>query len=268
MARKISQSGINLVCKFEGCILHTYKDAVGVLTIGYGHTGSDVKPGMTITQKQAEDLLRKDLARFEGYVNSPLYVPVTAKLNQNQFDALVSFSFNVGQGNLKTLCKDRNLAQIADAIPKYCKAGGKTLTGLVRRRAAEQALFNKSVDGSDDTKTEFTTETKVTVSTNCLLFQKAVNADKLGSLTEDGKLGEKTKAVINKIILKAGYDKATNRYTVGSKGEVVRFVQARLGIAEDGLFGAGTRNSVLAWQSNHKLEKDGIVGPATLMTMV
>ena len=145
MSRTIGQAGLALIKKYEGCRLTAYRCAAGVWTIGYGHT-SGVKSGQTITLAQAEEYLRQDLRKFEGYVNNQAYVPQTAQLNQNQFDALVSFAFNCGQGNLKTLCSGgRTLTQIAAAMPKYCKAAGKTLQGLVNRRAAEVALFNTPV---------------------------------------------------------------------------------------------------------------------------
>ena len=117
------------------------------LTIGYGHTAG-VHSGMTITQAQADAYLQQDIAKFEGYVNNPAYVPITEQLNQNQFDALVSFAFNLGAGNLRKLCKGRTAAQIAQAMTQYCKANGKVLAGLRRRRAAEQALFNKPVSAA------------------------------------------------------------------------------------------------------------------------
>jgi lysozyme len=135
----ISQAGIDMIKKAEGCILHCYKDSVGVPTIGYGHTGG-VYLGQTISQQKAEDLLKQDLKRFVDAVNG-----LGLKLNQNQFDALVSFSFNLGAGNLKELVKGRSLSQIADTIPQYCHAGGEVLDGLVKRRAAEKALFLKPV---------------------------------------------------------------------------------------------------------------------------
>ncbi|MCF2641138.1 lysozyme [Roseburia hominis] len=145
MSRTIGQAGLALIKRFEGYRLAAYQCAAGVWTIGYGHT-SGVKKGQTITQAQAEEYLRQDLRKFENYVNNPAYVPQTAQLNQNQFDTLVSFAFNCGQGNLKTLCSGgRTLAQIAAAMPKYCKAAGKTLQGLVKRRAEEVALFNTPV---------------------------------------------------------------------------------------------------------------------------
>lgn len=145
--KRIGQAGLDLIKQYEGCRLAAYRCAAGVWTIGYGHTAG-VHSGMTITQAQADAYLRQDIAKFEGYVNNPAYVPITANLNQNQFDALVSFAFNLGAGNLRKLCKGRTAAQIAQAMTQYCKANGKVLAGLRRRRAAEQALFNKPVSAA------------------------------------------------------------------------------------------------------------------------
>lgn len=127
--RKIGQAGLNLIKQYEGCRLSAYQCAAGVWTIGYGHTAG-VKKGMTITQTQAETYLKQDCAKFESYVNSAAYVPIIANLNQNQFDALVSFAFNCGAGNLKKLCAGRNASQIAVAMPQYCKAMVKCLQDL------------------------------------------------------------------------------------------------------------------------------------------
>lgn len=149
MSRKISDAGLKLIKSFEGCRLTSYKPVPTETywTIGWGHYGPDVKQGMTITQAQADAMLVNDLAKYESYVNNPIYVPVTAQLNQNQFDALVSFCYNCGPGNLQSLCRGRTIAHIADNITKYDKAAGKVLAGLTRRRKAELELFNKeSVD--------------------------------------------------------------------------------------------------------------------------
>ena len=145
--KRIGQAGLALIKQHEGCRLAAYRCAAGVWTIGYGHTAG-VHSGMTITQAQADAYLQQDIAKFEGYVNNPAYVPITEQLNQNQFDALVSFAFNLGAGNLRKLCKGRTAAQIAQAMTQYCKANGKVLAGLKRRRAAEQALFNKPVSAA------------------------------------------------------------------------------------------------------------------------
>ena len=137
-----SQNGQVLIEKFEGLRLTAYQDMVGVWTIGYGHTGPDVKPGLVISQQQAAQLLINDLARFNNGVNAL----VTVKLNQNQFDALVSFAFNLGVGSLKksTLLRKLNAGDVQGAalqFKSWNKAGGKVLTGLTRRREAEMKLF-------------------------------------------------------------------------------------------------------------------------------
>ena len=136
---KTSQTGINLIKEFEGCVLQAYDDSTGVWTIGYGHTVG-VKRGQKITQVQAESFLKNDLVIYENGVTG-----TKINLNQNQFDALVSFAYNCGVGSLKTLVANRNLKQISEALLLYNKAGGKVLAGLVRRRKAEKELFEKAV---------------------------------------------------------------------------------------------------------------------------
>lgn len=155
--RTVGQAGLELIMQFEGCRLKAYRCAAGVWTIGYGHTAG-VREGQTITQEQAEAYLLRDCRKFENYVNNEAYVPITAQLNQNQFDALVSFAFNCGAGNLKKLCAGRNASQIAAAMPQYCKAAGRTLAGLGRRRAAEAALFNTLCAGTSNAAAQSTGE--------------------------------------------------------------------------------------------------------------
>lgn len=157
--RKIGQAGIKLIMEFEGCRLAAYQCAAGVWTIGYGHTAG-VHRGMKITQAQAEAYLKQDVTKFEKYINNPFYVPFTAQLNQNQFDALVSFAFNLGQGNVKKLCTGRTINQIPSAMQQYCKAAGKTLPGLQRRRKAEAALYNKKVESCTGATTTTVKETE------------------------------------------------------------------------------------------------------------
>lgn len=134
---KISDNGIEIIKKFEGCQLTAYRCPAGVLTIGYGHT-KGVKEGQKITKKKAEQLLREDLERFETHVNS---YRKKYKFNQNEFDALVSFAFNIGSINQLTNYGKRNKGMIADKMLLYTKAGGKQLSGLVKRRKAEHKLF-------------------------------------------------------------------------------------------------------------------------------
>jgi len=143
---KTSSKGIVLIKSFEGCHLTSYQCPSGVWTIGYGHTAG-VSKGMTITQAQADAYLASDLAKYENYVNA-LKLP----LNQNQFDALVSFTYNCGNGNLKKLVKNRRLTQIAEAILLYNKSNGKVLAGLVRRRQAERELFLQPLEEETEVK--------------------------------------------------------------------------------------------------------------------
>lgn len=141
---KISQKGIDLIKQFEGVSLKAYPDpGTGgePWTIGYGHTGG-VKKGDVITQAQAEDLLRKDLIKFEAGVSNALTVETT----QQQFDAMVSLAFNIGLGNFtkSTLLRKHNAKcwQCAAAqFGVWRNAGGKVMNGLIRRRAAERELY-------------------------------------------------------------------------------------------------------------------------------
>src|SRR5699024_8476523 len=107
-------------------------------TIGYGHYGADVKQGMTITEAQAEAYLQQDVAEAESAVNK--YSGYG--FNQNQFDALVSFAYNVGNIDQLTANGTRSIEQIRAKLPEYVYSGGVKLGGLVRRRAAEKALFD------------------------------------------------------------------------------------------------------------------------------
>lgn len=136
---KISSNGLNLLKRFEGCRLTAYKcfSHERYYTIGYGHYGADVKEGQRITQAEADKLLLSDIARFEKAVNKIAQV----KGKQNAYDALVSFTYNCGENNLKKLCEGRDLRTIADKIVLYNKSGGATVTGLVRRRNEERALI-------------------------------------------------------------------------------------------------------------------------------
>ena len=149
--RQINQAGIDLIKEFEGLRLLAYADQVGVETLGFGHTGPDVKVGETITEEQAEQLLMKDLAKFEQGVNDLVKVALT----DNQFAALVSFSYNLGLGSLKesTLLKLVNSSNFDDAAKQFIKwdyAGGVLNEGLLRRRTAEAALFQLASSNSNE----------------------------------------------------------------------------------------------------------------------
>ena len=145
--RKISRQGLDLVKHFESFFPEAYKDPVGIWTIGYGHTGlqhrdGTVFKGRKVTEAQALELLDYDMNQFEERVNAHITQPLT----QNQFDALVSLTYNIGAGAFKnsTLLKLLNQGDYVGASHQFdvwIKAGGQTVQGLVNRRAAEKALF-------------------------------------------------------------------------------------------------------------------------------
>lgn len=146
----ISPEGIALIQHYESCDLKSYKCPAGIWTIGWGHTGADVKPNMTISQATADALFEDDIKSFVRDVN----ILVKTRVTQRQFDALVSFAFNVGPDmdgdgiaeglGDSTLLKYVNAGKFVEAaneFPKWNRGGGKKLLGLTRRRAAERALF-------------------------------------------------------------------------------------------------------------------------------
>lgn len=143
----INQAGIDLIKKWEGFRAEAYRDAVGVWTIGYGTTamagvGIDPKPGMRITEAQAEEYLRKAVDKFAAQIRPA----ITAPINENEFAAFVSLAYNIGPGAFRKSSALRyfnagDKAKAADAILLFNKAGGKVLRGLVNRRQEERALF-------------------------------------------------------------------------------------------------------------------------------
>ncbi|NEP13802.1 MAG: lysozyme [Symploca sp. SIO2C1] len=150
---KINQAGIDLIKSFESLakkcgekngetLVTTYRCPAHILTIGYGTTGSKVKEGMEITESQAEQFLREDLEKFEKAVKRLVKV----KLNDNEFSALVSFTYNCGEGNLESSTalkrlNEGNKVGCVEALQWWDKGGGKVLPGLVKRRKAEGDLF-------------------------------------------------------------------------------------------------------------------------------
>lgn len=141
---KASETVKNKIKEYEGLRLTAYKCPAGVLTIGYGHTGLDVKTGMTITQAEADSLFDKDIDRFESQLNATLG---TANLRQCQYDALLSFAYNVGIYNLSTSTLLRKVKSnpdnpaIRDEFKKWNKAKAKVLAGLVKRRDWEARRY-------------------------------------------------------------------------------------------------------------------------------
>jgi lysozyme len=141
---RYSDRGLALTKSFEGLRLTAYQDVAGVWTVGYGHTGPAILDGMTISEADAEALLRADLADAVACVNRAVRV----EIRQSQFDALVDFCFNVGRRNFlqSSLLRKLNLSDAEGAAAQFLlwvNAGGKRVEGLVRRRQAEHAMFTR-----------------------------------------------------------------------------------------------------------------------------
>lgn len=141
---KTSPAGYAMIEDFEGLDLNAYNDGTGTWTIGYGHTSEAgpplVAPGLTITEPQADTILANDLAAVEADVNRL----VTATINQNQFDALVSFHFNtgaLGRSNVLAAVNSNNFKAVPSDLLDWCYGGGRLMAGLVTRRKAEGVLF-------------------------------------------------------------------------------------------------------------------------------
>lgn len=152
---KLDKKGLDLIKSFEGCRLKAYKcvPTEKYYTIGYGHYGKDVKQGMVITSKQAEELLKKDVAKFEQYVNSYVKVDIT----QSMFNALTSFCYNCGGGalsssNLLKYVNKKEYEKASNEFAKWNKSGGKVLNGLVKRREKEKKEFlRQGIPGKKET---------------------------------------------------------------------------------------------------------------------
>lgn len=277
---KISNKGIAIIKEFEGCRLEAYKDPAGVPTIGYGHT-SGVKMGQVITQNTADEYLRDDCAAAEKNVNS---FDAKYHWNQNQFDALVSFAFNLGSINQLTANGTRSITEISAKIPEYCHAGGKKLAGLVRRRAAEKELFDTPAEAAQ-IKEERRLDQEAVRS-----LQEALNADGITdadgkALVIDGIKGQDTTAAIKKVLLLSGaFDTRTARFATGSTGQTVKWLQMRLntvigpqivellddeyGLEADGKFGNDTRLAVGLFQEIRGLKLDYKVGVNTITELL
>lgn len=210
----ISQRGIDLIKSFEGFRAQSYKALATerYYTIGYGHYGPDVRFGQVITKQQAEDLLRKDLERFVAAVNRMDY---HYDFNQNEFDALVSFTYNLGEGCLTQVTdnKRRSKEEIAEKMLLYVNSGGNRIEGLVRRRKAEHDLF---LSGSAATSPKYELAVP-TLRRRCKgdkvkILQRNLNDFFGAGLAVDGDFGAKTKAA-------------------------VEFMQDALGCTMDGIYG-------------------------------
>lgn len=279
---KTSEKGLAIIRKHEGCRLAAYRDPVGIPTIGWGRTGG-VRMGQKITQAQADAYLAQDVGTAERAVSG---YDGTYRWNQNQFDALVSFTFNCGAGNLDKLLAggSRTVKEISAKLPSYCKACGKTLSGLVRRRSDEKALFDAPAEYSRPMPPKLPVWDAEAVRS----LQEALNADGIRekngkALKVDGIKGDMTSSAVEKVLLKAGlFDTSRGRYGVGSTGQVVKWLQMRLNtvigdsivsllgnpLEPDGKLGADTRLAVGLYQEMRGMKMDYVAGPKTVAELL
>jgi len=250
LARNINEAGLELIKDCEGFRAQAYLCPAGVWTIGYGHTRG-VRSGQRVTEQEAEQLLQEDLADAQAAVERYIAVPLT----DNQFAALVSFTFNLGAGSLKTSTLRRRLnTGDYDAVPselaRWVKAGGKTLKGLVKRRAAEGELFMRTEEAS----------------TEVLPMPQRVES------VEENIAGRAHKAYLNDdTILQIGcaddrgdaqYVRLFQNVPDGYVYDLQKDLQA-LGFTEvgnpDGAFGRDTKRAVKAFQKEGGIKETGIV---------
>ena len=219
----VSKKAIDLIKKYEGCHLTAYVCPAGKNTIGYGHIAG-VSLGMIITKEQAELYLQQDIATHEKKVS---YYDYIYHWNQNEFDALVSFSFNMGSIKQLTKSGTRSRATISKKMLEYINGDGKVLNGLVKRRKEEQALFLTPIETGGQTSQK-----------------ESVKATTNFPVLKIGSKGEWVKKLQKFLQEKNIYH-----------GKI------------DGIFGPITKQSVIEWQGYCEIVKDGIVGPCTWATI-
>lgn len=273
----ISEYGKNLIKSFESCKLVAYKatPTEPYYTIGWGHYGSDVKKGQTITQSTADALFDEDIKKFEKLVQK---YP-NAYSNQNQFDALVCFCYNIGSINQLTANGTRTQAQISAKIPAYNKQNGKVLNGLVKRRAAEKALYDKTVSAAVAAPT--VTTVSAPSKKDLIRLGQAHSYNVTGVKIDcDGIVGDETRKQKVRVLqaeLKADYKckldvdgdyggetkKALGSHYVqlGEKQEMVRCLQVLLYMngydpkGTDASFGNNTLSAFQSWQADNGMSK-------------
>ncbi len=254
MSRNINTAGLQLIKKFEGLRLVCYDDSVGIATIGYGHTRTVTTADIgrrRITEAQAEALLKDDLDSSERAVER--YVSVA--LNDNQFSALVSFTFNLGAGSLKTSTLLQKLNQgDYDSVPaqlaRWVKAGGRTLAGLVKRRLAEGELFTMAVGETD--VDDFTSPRRLdqpdaepSVLLRSYLTDSSVQLER-GSVDD---IGSAKYIHLNQNV--------PDGYVLALQNDLLALGFDK--VSADGAFGANTRKALQSFQKLAKINTSGIL---------
>jgi len=249
---KISAQGVNLIKGFEGFRNSVYKDIIGVSTIGYGSTGKFMRGLTSVTESQATDMLKDAVDEVFGEQVSNDLDRLGVNLNQNEFDAIVSMAYNVGVAGLlgSTLYSDivkgiRDKNIITNDFAMWCKAGGVTVQGLVRRRKEEAEMFLKVSSAPvpravpKSAGNEFINR-----------LQQELNKQYNAKLIVDGYYGPKT---LN----------ACPMVKITARGNITRLIQERLGVNADGIFGNNTLNAIKNFQRKNGVAADGIVGNNT-----
>ena len=263
MAQTINQAGLALIRKYESLHLLCFDDGTGIATIGYGHTQT-VKPAdigkKKITKKRAERLLKKDILFSERAVER--YINV--KLNENQFTALVCFTFNSGGLSLKesTLRCQLNTGDynsVPAELARWVKSDGKTLASLIKRRLAESDLFTRSV--GDAVRDDFISSRRPdTPDDNYAHIITGYLSDKniileRGSVDDNGS--------INYLYLNQN---VPDGYVVALQNDMIAL--GFFGTAVDGAFGIKTRSSLMVFQYEAKIDVSGIVDNSTKDTII
>lgn len=222
--RKTNQEGLKLVKSFEGLYLEAYQDPVGVWTIGWGAT-KGIREGMKITVAQAEKMLQDELEKFEVAVANAIKVSI----NDNQFSALVSFSYNLGatslfESTLLKLLKEGKFQEAADQFPRWDKAGGQPLLGLSRRRRAERALF------LSQPWEEFLNWEPKRVLRLAELGQPLVQGDDVRQ--------------IQQALVKAGFNTQVDGFFGNDTDKAVKHLQQQKGLTVDGIVGTETQKAL------------------------
>lgn len=266
---KMNQQGLVLLKSLEGCRLTAYKlKGERYYTIGYGHYGADVKANQTISQTEADELLVKDLEKFEKHVTN-YAVKKFPDLNENQFSALVSYTYNRGLGGLKELVNHSDtIAAMSDNIVKYWGSAELYKDALIKRRKKEKALFDLSIDNVDKS----VDKSVDAVAREVLQGLWGNGSDRKDRLTKAGYNYKEVQQRVNELLNKPVMPSYAPVLKRGCKGmqverlqKVLNYLGAKLPVT--GFFGDMTYYALIEYQKNNNLVPDGVFGCYTYESM-
>lgn len=266
---KMNNAGLALLKALEGCKLIAYKlKGERYYTIGYGHYGADVKAGQTVSQAQADELLVKDLEKFEKHVTNYAVKKFPA-LNENQFAALVSYCYNRGLGGLKELVNNSgNISAMGDNIVVYWGSAQLYKDALIKRRKKEQALYNTPVEQA----TTVSNESIDTIAHEVINGLWGNGSDRKDRLTKAGYKYKEVQARVNALLNKPTMPNYTPALRRGGRGVQVERLQKVLNyfgasLPTTGFFGDMTYYALIEYQKNNGLVPDGVFGQYTYENM-